>query len=57
MTIEMDSPATANGIEFGNQILPDEKPEKRSRLILASYNIRYAVGRGLISSGLLRKVG
>ena len=46
-----------NGIEFGNQILPDEKPEKRSRLILASYNIRYAVGRALISSGLLRKVG
>ena len=57
MTIEMDSPATANGIEFGNQLLPDEKPEKRSRLILASYNIRYAVGRGLISSGLMRKVG
>jgi len=46
-----------NGIEFGNQILPNQRPEKRSRLIFASYNIRYAVGRTLISSGLLRKVG
>ncbi|MFL6546711.1 MAG: hypothetical protein ACJ8LM_16235, partial [Candidatus Udaeobacter sp.] len=31
--------------------------EANSTLILASYNIRYAVGRHLISSGLLRKVG
>src|SRR5207244_8130579 len=46
-----------NGIEFGNQILPNQRPEKRTRLIFASYNIRYAVGRTLISSGLLRKVG
>jgi|SRR6185503_31757 len=28
-----------------------------SKLVLASYNIRYAVGRFLISSGLLRKLG
>lgn len=28
-----------------------------TRLVLASYNIRYAVGRHLISSGILRKVG
>ena len=28
-----------------------------SRLVLASYNIRYAVGSKLISSGLMRKVG
>ena len=28
-----------------------------SSFILASYNIRYAVGQFLISSGLLRKVG
>ena len=31
--------------------------EKRSRVVLASYNIRYAVGSYLIGSGLLRKVG
>ena len=29
----------------------------RSRLVLASYNIRYAVGSHLISSGLLRRIG
>lgn len=29
----------------------------RSSLVLASYNIRYGVGRYLISSGLLRKIG
>jgi len=29
----------------------------RSSLVLASYNIRYAVGSHLISSGLLRKIG
>src|SRR5207249_5906698 len=34
-----------------------EQPEKRSSLIVASYNIRYAVGRRLISSGLMRRVG
>ncbi len=30
---------------------------ERSTIIIASYNIRYAVGRFLISSGVLRKVG
>lgn len=30
---------------------------ERSSLIVASYNIRYAVGRSLISSGVLRKFG
>ncbi len=42
-------------IEFGEQPAPAE--QERTRLIVASYNIRYAVGRFLISSGLLRKVG
>jgi endonuclease/exonuclease/phosphatase family metal-dependent hydrolase len=37
--------------------MPDEESRDRSSLVLASYNIRYAVGRYLISSGLLRKVG
>src|SRR5947208_7449733 len=47
-----------NGIEFGNQrLLSNADLESRPSLVLASYNIRYAVGRYLISSGLLRKVG
>ncbi len=45
------------GIEIGNQTTPREEPKKGSSLVLASYNIRYAVGSHLISSGLLRKVG
>jgi len=46
-----------NAIEFGNEraALPDA-PDKES-LVLASYNIRYAAGRYLILSGLLRKLG
>ena len=44
------------GIEIGDrEPLPRERD--RSSLVLASYNIRYGVGRHLISSGLLRKVG
>lgn len=42
---------------MGNRSLSVESNEPRSRLILASYNIRYAVGRYLIASGILRKVG
>jgi endonuclease/exonuclease/phosphatase family metal-dependent hydrolase len=54
----MDFAARPNqGIELGNQIASREEPGKRSSLILASYNIRYAVGSHLISSGLLRRVG
>jgi endonuclease/exonuclease/phosphatase family metal-dependent hydrolase len=44
------------GIEFGNR-KSGEQASDRSRLILASYNIRYGVGSHLISSGLLRKFG
>src|SRR6266545_1627960 len=47
-----------DGIEFGNQDAAlDAVAENRSALVLASYNIRYAVGKHLISSGLLRKAG
>ena len=43
------------GVEVGNpSVLSDLQPD-RSSLTLASYNIRYAVGSHLISSGLLRK--
>lgn len=42
-------------IETGNESKIEK--DKRSRLILASYNVRYAAGRYLIASGLLRKFG
>lgn len=45
------------GIEFGNQHATAEPGEPRAKLLLASYNIRYAVGSHLISSGLARKLG
>jgi endonuclease/exonuclease/phosphatase family metal-dependent hydrolase len=45
------------GIEFGNQSALQNETETPTRLVLASYNIRYAVGSHLISSGLFRKVG
>jgi endonuclease/exonuclease/phosphatase family metal-dependent hydrolase len=55
---DLDFAARPNqGIEFGNQTAFEAEPEKRSSLVLASYNIRYAVGRYLILSGLLRKLG
>ncbi len=44
-------------IEFGNKSSPLSEPLDKPTLVLASYNIRYAVGRYLILSGLLRKVG
>ncbi len=44
-------------IEFGD-ILPGKTArDNASSLIITSYNIRYAVGQFLISSGLLRKAG
>ena len=44
------------GIELGNQSA--RKPAaNRTSLVLASYNIRYAVGSHLIPSGLSRKLG
>jgi endonuclease/exonuclease/phosphatase family metal-dependent hydrolase len=53
----MDFAARPNqGIEIGTTASPEEAGT-RSSLILASYNIRYAVGSHLISSGLLRKAG
>ena len=44
-------------IEFG-EIVPDRgTSEPVSKLVVASYNIRYSVGCFLISGGLLRKAG
>jgi endonuclease/exonuclease/phosphatase family metal-dependent hydrolase len=47
---------STDSIERGNARQPSESAEKQT-LVLASYNIRYAVGRYLIASGLLRKFG
>jgi len=44
-------------LELGNVQPPPSGEGDRSKLVLASYNIRYAIGRFLISSGLLRKIG
>jgi len=43
-------------LEFGD-IPPAGPASDTEKLVVATYNIRYAVGRGLISSGILRKVG
>src|ERR1044072_1978361 len=50
-----DLPASDQRIEISDQEFPPRN--NPGRLVLASYNIRYAVGSGLISSGLMRKVG
>jgi len=44
-------------LEFGDVEVRPTGDLDTSKLVVASYNIRYAVGRFLISSGLLRKVG
>jgi endonuclease/exonuclease/phosphatase family metal-dependent hydrolase len=49
----LDSPE----IEFGDTVRAKSASDAPSRLIIASYNIRYAVGQFLISTGLLRKAG
>lgn len=43
--------------EFGEQYNSDTWPSNLTKLVVASYNIRYARGSHLISGGLLRKVG
>lgn len=45
------------GIELGKESASQNATESPARVVLASYNIRYAVGSRLISSGLLRKAG
>ena len=44
-------------IEFGELQPTRSSTETISKIIVASYNIRYSVGKFLISGGLLRKVG
>src|SRR5262249_11575818 len=53
----MSAPPHLKGrIEFGG-LADSPRSEAKPRLVLASYNIRYAVGRFLIASGLARKFG
>ncbi len=47
----------AEKLEFGEDSNNGSPDSARSRLVVASYNIRYARGPHLISGGLLRKVG
>jgi endonuclease/exonuclease/phosphatase family metal-dependent hydrolase len=47
----------AERLEFGTNAAADPEESYRSKLIIASYNIRYARGPYLISGGLLRKAG
>jgi endonuclease/exonuclease/phosphatase family metal-dependent hydrolase len=49
--------AEAEKLEFGSDNNKPPGSESRSKLVIASYNIRYARGRYLISGGLLRKAG
>jgi endonuclease/exonuclease/phosphatase family metal-dependent hydrolase len=44
-------------IAFGDARASKELPGIASSIVVASYNIRYAVGRFLISGGVLRKAG
>jgi endonuclease/exonuclease/phosphatase family metal-dependent hydrolase len=47
----------AEKLEFGTNGKPDVNSRSRNRLVIASYNIRYARGPHLISGGVLRKAG
>ena len=46
-----------SGIESGGESRQSAAVEDNAKLIVGSYNIRYAVGQFLISTGLLRKAG
>lgn len=47
----------STSIEVGSVAPRSITPATQTKLIIASYNIRYAVGSHLISSGLLRRLG
>jgi len=58
-TVKIAVPSFLNSpeLEIGATVPQKAGAESPSRLIIASYNIRYAVGQFLISSGLLRRAG
>lgn len=47
----------AEGLEFGSFRTPVPLSARRRKLVLATYNIRYAVGPRLISGGIFRRFG
>jgi endonuclease/exonuclease/phosphatase family metal-dependent hydrolase len=47
----------AEKLEFGTNSLEHSDASSQAKLVIASYNIRYARGSRLISGGLLRKAG
>jgi endonuclease/exonuclease/phosphatase family metal-dependent hydrolase len=52
-----DIPDAERGLlEFG-RFAPVDTPRERSTLVIASYNIRYAVGSFLISGSIVRRLG
>ena len=50
-------PTATSNIEFGDRHALITDTSEKTTLLLASYNIRYAVGSHLISSGVFRKLG
>src|SRR5687768_1312153 len=58
-SLDQSSPQTnqAERLESGDIRAAGSLNAGRGKLIVASYNIRYAVGQYLISSGILRKLG
>ena len=48
---------SAPGLEFGDFSNPDAAPRNVASLVVATYNIRYAVGSRLISGSLMRRLG
>src|SRR5688572_21260355 len=57
MAIAIPPLTEAEKIEFGDITPTGEIGADGSSIVVASYNIRYAVGQYLISGGLLRKAG
>lgn len=60
MPTNAPSPLETKGtdeLEIGSFALPDTLSEHPRRLVVATFNIRYAVGPYLIRGGLLRRVG
>lgn len=50
-------PDTVEGLEFGCLRPAESHPSSGSKLVVVTYNIRYAVGPRLISGGILRRFG
>lgn len=54
---ETNAGDAAHSLEIGQFAVAPEEPLKSESIVVASYNIRYAVGSRLISGGLARRFG